>query len=286
MDKTKFLLKLESRLSILEEKERIKVLKKYASLIDEQVKAGKTEEEAVKGLGSFDSLVQDILKSYKIDGSYINKEKDENSFEGMIDRFVNFVMDGIKKVINNMQTKDFRYIFEIVLYILIAIFAFWVLRLPFYIVEAFGRSLFNVFDNPLSHILGYGWSFMINICYVLIIVWIVVIILNKFRKKDVIGENKHNYQKVEPAKESREASLKHVPFDIISALIKALIVIVMLPFFFMQAGIVIVIGVIIALMVEGVVFVGPLLVAIGLLIVLGSIVDLIFCLTFNRGGRE
>ena len=77
MNKKKFLNQLEQKLKVLSKEEIQDILNEYEDIIDEKVKHGKTEEEAVLEFGDISSLSKEILKSYKIDPEY---QKSNNDF--------------------------------------------------------------------------------------------------------------------------------------------------------------------------------------------------------------
>lgn len=61
MSKTEFLSLLERQLSTLSEEERQKCLAFYAESIDDRIEDGMAEEEAVKDLGSIQTIAQNIM---------------------------------------------------------------------------------------------------------------------------------------------------------------------------------------------------------------------------------
>jgi uncharacterized membrane protein len=289
MSRDEFLRKLEKRIMILDVKERAKVIKKYEDIIDEKIAKGLTEEEAVKELGDINKVVKDILKSYKIANDYYESD---SSVEGSISRFINFIVDGVRNFVSKIEAKDFHSIFEIILYILIAMFAFWVINIPFYIIKAIGHGILSIFAYPVDRILIISWDIIVNLCYLFFIIWVIVIIVNKLSNKhkteDVIIKKKT--KKEEVIKETKDEDIiertRNVPLDIIMALIKVFIVIAILPLIFTEIGLMVAIGVIIVLIIKGVLLIGPLLVLFGLIILVGALIDLIFYLAFGRGGRR
>jgi len=66
MNKKEFIRLLEEKLKILEENELKDIINEYKDTIDEKVKHGKSEEEAVSDFGDVDELTKEILKAYKI----------------------------------------------------------------------------------------------------------------------------------------------------------------------------------------------------------------------------
>ena len=75
MTKQEFLKKLEKKLEILSIEEREDTINEYRDIIDEKMKHGKTEEEAVKEAGDVDELAKEIIEAYKINTDYKKNNK-------------------------------------------------------------------------------------------------------------------------------------------------------------------------------------------------------------------
>src|SRR5574344_768574 len=101
MTKKEFLKKLEEKLSILTEEERKDILSEYENTIDEKIKNGKKEKDAVKDFGDLEELTKDILEAYKINANY-----DKNSFENGIKDLANKLANWIKNIINKFKKKN------------------------------------------------------------------------------------------------------------------------------------------------------------------------------------
>ena len=72
MNKIEFLTDLERKLSILDEQEINDIINEYGGIIDEKIKDGKSETEAVNEFGNIEELSSEILKTYKINPNYRN----------------------------------------------------------------------------------------------------------------------------------------------------------------------------------------------------------------------
>ena len=70
MNKEKFIKELTKKLNILSEEEKNDIILEYEDIIEEKIKHGKTEEEAVKEFGDIDKLTKEILEAYKINPDY------------------------------------------------------------------------------------------------------------------------------------------------------------------------------------------------------------------------
>ena len=95
MNKRDFLKSLEKKLSILDEQEIKDIINEYEDIIDQKVKDGKTEDEAVKEFGSIDELASEILKTYKLNSKY-TKENEP------LKETINFFENGIKNAAHGM----------------------------------------------------------------------------------------------------------------------------------------------------------------------------------------
>ena len=104
MNKEEFLEKLKKELSILNDKEKEDIIDEYKSTIEEKVKHGQTEEEAVKDFGDLDELVSEILDAYKINPEY--KEKD-GSFSKFTEEGEKLIKKGANKLAD--MTRDFAF---------------------------------------------------------------------------------------------------------------------------------------------------------------------------------
>ena len=70
MTKKDFLDKLRGKLEILKSDEVEDIINEYSEHIDEKVKSGVSEEDAILEFGDFNELVTNILDAYKINKNY------------------------------------------------------------------------------------------------------------------------------------------------------------------------------------------------------------------------
>lgn len=66
MNKKEFLVSLRKQLNILKESEIEDIVQEYELHIDDEVSAGKTEEEAVENFGDVEELAREILDAYQL----------------------------------------------------------------------------------------------------------------------------------------------------------------------------------------------------------------------------
>ena len=126
MNKKEFLNKLEKALTILNEKERKDIIDEYKDTIEEKVKHGQTEEEAVEDFGNIDELVSGILDAYKIDPDYNHKEGNLSKFteegEKLIKKGANKLADMTREFADNIKDNDAEMNLNLAFEIIIKIF--------------------------------------------------------------------------------------------------------------------------------------------------------------------
>ena len=292
MTKKSFLKKLELRLKLLEEKERAKVIKKYELQIDKELKDGKEENEVIRDLGNVDDEAKKILKGYKISQEYFDKEENlvDDRIEDSINNVVNSVANGIRDFINKISEQDSKRVIEIALYILVFFFAFWLLKIPFIIVESIGIAIFNVFRSPVSDVFIWMWKFLLGVVYILLIIYTLVVIFNGTDKKITTRKRKRITSNIREEKEddlitrynNDEAS--SIVLKVLIIILQIVIVIMTLPLLFAQFGFLIALGILVGLLIRGVMVIGPILIIIALMTILGNIIGIIYHFTFRKGG--
>ena len=93
MNKSSFISKLKKNLKILDENEVKDIVDEYSETIDEKIKNGKTEEEAIKDFGDVNELCKEILKAYKINPKFTDDD-------------IILIHDAVRPFITNKIIKD------------------------------------------------------------------------------------------------------------------------------------------------------------------------------------
>lgn len=271
MNKEKFLEILRKKLSILEEEEIEENLEEYSNFIDEKVKKGATEEEAVKALGNPNTLAKDILSAYKVKS---------NPKEDTLTNLVNSIVNIFNKIIYVFSKKSgseiIRFIIEIVfIFIIIAI-----CKIPFDIIESMGNHVFATFSMDTYHVLKNIWSFFLELIYFIfaILLFIKIFESRYFDEEEVIKtskkekkENKVSAKKNEKKVEIRPKNNNDYLSKAIILTLKVISVFFLIPAIFFIIGLSFVLGLSLYLIVQKVFYIGAYLIIISLL-VLGIIV--------------
>lgn len=173
MNKKEFICELKNKLSILKKEEVNDIINEYSEHIDEKVKSGKSEKDAIDEFGDIDELVSGILDAYKIDKEYYKK----NSILDDVFDDTKDVFNKIVKIISNGTGKD---IIKLLAYILITIIICYILKLPFYIIETFVNKLFIGLPVSVYNVLSRCSSIII---YTLYIIFVFIVFIKVLKEK-------------------------------------------------------------------------------------------------------
>ena len=204
MNKKEFLNKLEKALAILNEKERKDIIDEYKATIEEKVKHGQTEEEAVEDFGNIDELVSGILDAYKIDPDYNHKEGNLSKFteegERLIKKGANKLADMTREFADNIKDNDaemnLNLAFEIIIKIFFTLIILAIITIPLRFIGSIGFSLAETFLEPFSFIIKII-IFILFIALYLSIGFLIIINLFKqyFKKENKTSESKDKIDK-------------------------------------------------------------------------------------------
>lgn len=283
MNKKTFLGNLRKRLNVLSKDEVDDILEEYEGYINEKVSSGKSEEDAIKDFGNFDSLVKEILSAYKLNENYEDSVKEKNLFSEFIDNSVSFLKDIVRNIGSRSKSDIIKFVFEfIALLLFIAI-----LKIPVIIIEDAGRWLFERLISPFGDGLGIIWKYAIEIIYLLISVASIVSFVKKKYICDDINENKKvsvkckNSKRIEKCKTDNTSSNSFS--NVLIVLFKVcLILFVVVPaiFSFLVAFVLVIIGIV--LLIDKVPYLGIFLCMLTYLILNFLFLDLSFKFIFNK----
>lgn len=208
MNKKEFINILEDKLSILNVLERQDIIDEYKDIINEKVKHGKTEEEAIADFGDLDELIEGILSAYKINPEYYQTDKDAGrefikSGETLIKRFANKLADFSRHVFDNFKNNTngitVELIFEILIKIVIFLFIMAIIKIPFYLIHELGEGILEFNLAPIDSILGFIWKAIVGIIYLVVCILIGIAMFSKYfareseeEVKDIINDEKED----------------------------------------------------------------------------------------------
>lgn len=305
MTKNKFLKELDKSLYVLAESERKDIINEYRDIIEEKMKHGKTEKEAVEEFGSMDQLVREILSAYKVNPNYNNKEDDfKESAKKLGNDFDSFVKKGAikateftKEVVEEIKQKNeditIEFVFELLFKAFATLIIMFIATIPFFIIRQIGNSILNMAIYPINKILLVLWSLLVTILFIGCCFLIFIAMFKQYFKSDKKKVNKEikekQDEKVERKEEGKEKKVitkkeqKVTPLlDIFLAIAKAVIVMMMIPLIFFNISLIIGLIITIYLLLKGIMIPGVLIGMIGLVIFFGYLQKMLFDIIFNH----
>ncbi len=293
MSKETFLNKLRKKLSILEESEIEDIISEYEGYIEEKIKKGSSEEEAVKSMGDIDELAGELLSAYKIKNP---NEKEHDGINNLVDSFINI----FDRIVSVFAHKSFN---EIVKFVIELVFIFLIIaicKIPFEIIEGMGRNIFASLGTTSYHILYGIWNFILEFAYLIFAILLFIKIFKsrylseeyesafKEEKEPVQEKKKNKKEKEEPIvneKRDFKKSVEHRSFGIVDALTKICILFIKFIMLFVLFGVVcylvgmaMALGVGVYLLIRGVTYFGIYLIMISLFVL--GIIAFIFLFNF------
>lgn len=285
MTKEQFLRKLEKKLEILSVEEREDTINEYSDIIDEKMKHGKTEEEAVKEAGDINELAKEIIAAYKINPDYKKNNKSfVESTEEVIKKGAKKISEVTEEVVDNIKNSQFEFttenVFELVIKVLLVLFGLAILKIPFYLVGLFITDIFEF--GIFGTITSFLFKFIIEIAYLILCILIILNLLEKYTSKDKSKKIKKeiNSKKKEVSEEENfEKPIKEHKITVSSILLLIVKIFVIICFIIPLISLIvafsIAISVIVYLMFKGIYAYGILILIIGLLGFCGNFVTLI-----------
>lgn len=217
MTKTKFLKELDKSLYVLAEEERRDIIEEYRDIIEEKVKHGKSEKEAVEEFGSVEELSREILSAYKVNPDY-GKKEDEftesakklgNDFDSFVKKGAKRATEFTKEVVEEIKDKNeditIEFVFEILFKAIASLIIMFIASLPFMLIREMGSALLNLMIYPVNRILIFIWTLFIGILFIGACVLIFIAMFKGyFRKRD--GKTSEKVKKNKVEKEKQEDS--------------------------------------------------------------------------------
>ncbi len=277
MKKAEFLKELEKRLKVLNSEERNDIINEHRDIIEEKIKAGKSEEEAVADFGKINDLTKEILKAYKVDPDY---NEEAGNFDDVIKKAANWLSEKSKSFFASVDKKEItsEHIFEIIIKVFIVLVVLHILRIPFFIFSSMGSSLFEHSIFPFI-LLKYIWIVLIEMVYIISAILIVFVIFKDyfFVKKNTEKTNKSKNSKSELKKEKvieeklkKENTIKETSKNEKNSgliVIKVLIfVTIVFPLAMLAFALMISLSFLSFFVIKGLILWGPLLLVLGLLL--------------------
>ncbi len=300
MSKQKFLKEFEKKLAILSETEKEDILNEYRDIIEEKVKHGKTEEEAVKEFGSIDELAKEILSTYKINPEYNQKKTETEKTKDFVETTEGLIKKGAKKLsevtenmVDTLKKSDVELttekIFEIILKVILVLFGLALLKLPFYFIGELGASIFNIGFAPFSWITETVWKILVEIIYLAACILVIFTLITKYTKpisKKIEATKKEkseeNITKEPIASKKKQVNEEHSSNLFITILKIFVCIVILFPMWCANFGLVVALAFIIYLLCQGVHMVGILILLLGMITIGFELAHIVYRLLFIR----
>jgi len=287
--KNKFLKELEKKLSVLSLEEKEDIIDEYSDIIDEKIKHGKTEEEAIKEFGDVSELAKEILKAYKINPDYKEESSTKKIIEdgeNIIKKIANKLTEFTDKIVDSFKNNDQEFttsaVFELIIKIFLVLICLAFLKLPFYILSELGMGIFSIGFYPFSTILSAIWQVLIEIIYLVVCGLLIISVVNNYTNK----KNKEKKKKVNNKKSTKEVEepKKQSGFsDFVITLIRVwTIILILVPIWLIEIAILISLGIIVYCIIKGLEVFGILVLVLGIFGITCYFGDLVWKLLFNK----
>ena len=284
MNKNDFIDKLKDKLKILNKDEVEDIINEYSEHIDEKIKSGTSEKDAINEFGDINELVEGILDAYKINKDY---NKGQSTF---IDDIAFTSKEVFNKSIKIFSNGTFKDIMQFLIYILIALMICAIVKIPFYFLQDCFENIITPIPYKFYNVISTIAEVVINLIYI-VVAYIVFIklmnerILNGFR---LTNEPKKSKTKVKESKKEEKENLSKNDNSFMSFVSKLILYFFKLIVFFilviMACGVV-TSSVLFALSVEFSIkyylFLGIIVASLGLLVGFVWVCDLLYRFIFS-----
>ena len=254
MNKEEFLISLRKKLSILEESEIEDILNEYKGYIEEKIVGGSTEEEAVSSMGNIDELAKDLLSAYKIREP---EEKPKDAFNRFADNCINV----FERIVDIFANKSLQEILRFVIEIIVIFLIIGICKIPFEIIESFGKNALYALGIGPFRVLANIWRFILEFVYLIFaILFFIKLFQSRYldkseniqnfsfqetKKEDFFKVNKRKktkeeskFEEVNRREEKKECMHEHERLGIIDVLIDVCMLFVKMIAFFILIGVI------------------------------------------------
>ncbi|MDD3341625.1 MAG: hypothetical protein PHN72_05520 [Bacilli bacterium] len=322
MTKKVFIEKLTKRLSILTEEEKEDILNEYKVILDDKIKNGQTEAEAIADFGNFDEFVDEILSAYKINPKEAKKENTSTKEKAktFIETGEDLIKDGAQKLteVTDKIVTDFKQshteisvelVFELILKGIVALILMAALTLPFRLIFSIGESILDFSFFPFSSIFALFWRLIVSVLYFGACILLVIALFKQYvknpsernqktkqsskksatkekkasSKEDSKAEKKEEEKIIERENRSQNKNSSEAISNIVLLLLKiGILFVFVIPLWFCIIALFIILSVFCFLLFKGIGVIGFTLGTIGLIILLIQFTNLLYNGIFNN----
>ena len=306
MTREEFVEKLRKKISILQDSEIEDIISEYESYIDEKIASGMTEKAAVKSLGDVNEIAKDLLDAYKV-----NKDYSDLSAKEVVDELINKTTNAVDSTVKAIEKKSAGDILEIILKIIFLLIIIRICRFPIEAILSLSEDVFMVLGHSFGGFLYHLFEFVINLIYFVLS----VVFFFRVLKTSIIGDddsskeetneekkktkkkttkkddNKKEEQKAEEKKSDlikkdiKNHSFGDTLIEIIVCFIKFIVFFIAIGNMGTIFGGAVVIAILIYLLICGVTYFGPLMIALSALIISIAFLEVFIRFIFDKKQR-
>lgn len=320
MTKEEFLKKLEQQLNLINDEERIDILSEYEQHIEMKITNGLSEEEAIADFGDMDELVKEILEAYHINTDYGSRGRRLSKTLGY---YIHCTADFLTQLATTLLEMDRRQLGQLFIKSLGIVFFLFVFRMLLELCSDVLYPLINLFPHFIEYPLHMLLRFAINLIFVIFCIYLIVFFIRKYVLVDYepLEQPEDNFYPLEPIdpingaevfntvkqktdeltseikervrREHREPrpprehgmSLGAFCLGIISAIIKFIAVLILIPGALTILALAVACGALIVFIFQGFSFFGLTLAAIGTLLTAIACFGIIFKFVFGGNAQ-
>ena len=224
------------------------IVLEYSSYIDDRIKKGLSEEDAVATFGNVSELASELSKNNEI------QERDP------IGDAANKVILKIERIINNISKKSGKEIAKIIGEVGIFIIIIGILHFPITLLTDLGKDVFYILPSPVNRLFFHSWRFILELSYFVFAIVISLRCLDHFDD----GDEKYKEQ---PKKNKKQLNISKMIIDVLVFIMKMISIFMLLGVSMYILCMSVVLVVCIYLFLHGVTYYGFYLVMITLLLI-------------------
>ena len=177
MTKEEFLKKLEQQLNLINDEERADILSEYEQHIEMKISNGLSEEEAIEDFGDMDELVKEILEAYHINTDYGSRGRRLSKTLGY---YIHCAADFLTQLATTLLEMDRRQLGQLFIKSLGIVFFLFIFRMLLELCSDVLYPLIDIFPRFIEHPLRMLLRFAINLIFVIFCVYLIVFFIRKY----------------------------------------------------------------------------------------------------------
>ena len=160
MTKFEFIHRLNSKLYLLKESERLDIINEYTGHIDMKINEGKTEAQAIEDFGNIDDLANEILAAYHIDSTKLQNKT--------LDIYVKEAIDYMIKVAESILSLSTAQLAGVFVEFVVLLVIIYFMRYPTDLCSSIFAELFSWLPYTIYHIASNLCRFVTYMVYILL----------------------------------------------------------------------------------------------------------------------